>query len=623
MAGPPTRAVPARFVGSSIEGATEVYLPVGRGCRAVRALLLAPDDEAAFAWAAGVDAQATAELVVVPARPTTSTWHAVQRGSLSAYRRPDHATRACLDGYDRLLELEADGRLQLSVMAPTDVRLAGRSTDRLAYRYSDDTSCLIVRERGEMGQPDRGHRIERLELRWGDDGSGMSGPDGWWELEELFPPSGTGAAEAGSAYRAGPPVRRLRPYQEDAVRSWVAAGGRGIMALATGTGKTFTAVAAIEQALRERERGLVVAVLAPQVHLVDQWTRELRWLPGRTTACHTSTERWRGAAETDVALVRAGQRPLAVLAATHDTAALPAFLSLLEGVPAEQLMLVVDEAHHFATRGTSGLPEHPALRLGLTATPPGPATEGGRALLEHLGPIVADYGIGDAIRDGHLCPYRYRTHPVTLTEDELGRFREVSEELGQVLARSARERDRGRLEDLLKARSAIVDEATGKLEKLGRLLDRRSPDRTIVYCSGRPQLEAVLSLCWDRGIGAHPFTGEEPAGQRRTILERFAAGRIPALIAIRCLDEGVDVPAALEAYLLRSSTNPAQAVQRRGRLLRPHPGKQLATIHDLVIATTEPELRELESQRVRTFARDAVDGDATLATYGTKEVPAV
>ena len=620
MAGPPTEAVPACFVGSSVEGATEVYLPVGRGCRTVRALLLAPDDEAAFAWAAGVDVRASVALVIVPGRPTASAWRAVQRGSLSAYPRPDRGTRACRDGYDRLLELEADGRLHVRVIEPTDARLAGRSTDRLAYRYDDDPSCLIVRERGSVGQPDHGHRIERLEVRWGDDGSGTFGTDGWWELEELFPPSGAGAAEAGSTYRAGPPVRRLRPYQEDAVRSWVAAGGRGIMALATGTGKTFTAVAAVEQALRGRERGLVVAVLAPQVHLVDQWTRELRWLPGRTTACHTSTERWRGAAETDVALVRAGQRQLAVLAATHDTAALPAFRSLLASVPAEQLMLVVDEAHHFTSRGTSGLPDHPTLRLGLTATPPGPATEGGQALLAHLGPIVADYGISDAIRDGHLCPYRYRTHPVALTADELGRFREVSQELGRMLARSARERDRGRLEELLKARSTIVDEATGKLDKLGRLLDRRSPDRTIVYCSGRPQLEAVLSLCWDRGIGAHPFTGEEPAGQRRSILDRFAAGRIPALIAIRCLDEGVDVPAAREAYLLRSSTNPAQAVQRRGRLLRPHPGKELATIHDLVISTTDPELRELESQRVRTFARDAVDGDRALEFDATQEV---
>src|ERR1051326_4005600 len=79
----------------------------------------------------------------------------------------------------------------------------------------------------------------------------------------------------------------------------------------------------------------------------------------------------------------------------------------------------------------------------------------------------------------------------------------------------------------------------------------------------------------------HSQTTEEfPADRRQEILRLFASGDIQVLVAIRCLDEGVDVPATQTAFILASSTNPRQFVQRRGRLLRRSPGKRHAEIYD-------------------------------------------
>jgi superfamily II DNA or RNA helicase len=166
----------------------------------------------------------------------------------------------------------------------------------------------------------------------------------------------------------------------------------------------------------------------------------------------------------------------------------------------------------------------------------------------------------------------------------------------------------------MQQRSDLLDSASGKIGALSDLLDAGTIRHTIIYCSGREQLAAAQKVCWDKGINAHPFTGEESAAERRDVLGGFASGRIPALVAIRCLDEGVDVPPARRAIMLRSSANPTQSVQRRGRLLRRHEGKTHAVIQDLVTVGTDGQVTTTETERVRLFAADAMNADSVLAT---------
>ena len=130
-----------------------------------------------------------------------------------------------------------------------------------------------------------------------------------------------------------------------------------------------------------------------------------------------------------------------------------------------------------------------------------------------------------------------------------------------------------KVRSLLNRRSDILNTARGKLDAVRRRVTEHPPDRTLLYCASREQMGAVSDLLRDRGIVPAPFTAEEDRTTRQNVLERFAAGAIPALVAMRALDEGVDVPATREAQLLASSGNPREFIQRRGRVLRPSPGR--------------------------------------------------
>ena len=131
-----------------------------------------------------------------------------------------------------------------------------------------------------------------------------------------------------------------------------------------------------------------------------------------------------------------------------------------------------------------------------------------------------------------------------------------------------------------------------------------------MYCANRKQLSAVMDLLWDRSIASRQFTGEEDRTTRQEILGEFESKVTPAIVAMKCLDEGVDVPFAREAYILASSGNPKEFVQRRGRLLRNAPGKSHAVIHDYVVVPDgrndrEREILKKEIRRVVEFANAA------------------
>ncbi len=104
---------------------------------------------------------------------------------------------------------------------------------------------------------------------------------------------------------------------------------------------------------------------------------------------------------------------------------------------------------------------------------------------------------------------------------------------------------------------------------------------TLFYCApGRIVL--VYELLADLGLRIAKFTAEESTAERQELLKMFASGHLQALVAMKCLDEGVDVPSTRSAYILASSSNPKEFIQRRGRILRQSPSKEHAEIHDLI-----------------------------------------
>ena len=127
----------------------------------------------------------------------------------------------------------------------------------------------------------------------------------------------------------------------------------------------------------------------------------------------------------------------------------------------------------------------------------------------------------------------------------------------------------------------------------------------------------------------HQFTVEETTAERGRLLKEFTQGRLQGLVAIRCLDEGVDVPSTQVAYILASTSNPREFIQRRGRILRKSPGKEHAILHDLIAVPSlgngsrppRPEAFNFERGILRReLARFREFADASLNRFQATEI---
>lgn len=438
----------------------------------------------------------------------------------------------------------------------------------------------------------------------------------------------------------------VRDYQKQAVGQWFSNKGRGILRMATGTGKTLTALAAgaqLAKQLRRRDKPLLTMVVAPLTHLVDQWSKDIQWFGMTPVRAYEATNSWYRRASSLMDALTLGSTPGGVIVTTNATFSGAPFQSLLRRYHAP-LLLIADEVHNLgAQRLRERLPESATFRLGLSATPERWFDDTGTAaLVNYFGEIVFEMGVGDAIHAGALCRYQYTPVLVELDAEETELYGEVTEKIARVLAVEGFSEDADTdspLGMLLRKRSNILGHARGKLPALReQILQRRDDWFQLLYCAeGRhplaeesddltepSQLQQALHLVGeDLRMPAAKYTSETPREQRRDRIRRFSTGKdLQMLLSMRCLDEGVDVPDARTAYLLASSSNPRQFIQRRGRVLRRAPGKEFADIVDFVVMPpedaaglrfeTERKLVARELGRVTEFARLADNEAQTL-----------
>jgi len=456
-----------------------------------------------------------------------------------------------------------------------------------------------------------------------------------------------------------------RSYQREAVEAWSTAKGQGILHMATGTGKTVTSLLAASKLAELQDGRLALIVAAPYQHLVDQWAESVEDFGLTPIKAYGSRSTWIDDAVAGATEITSGSRETFALITTHTTFATAPFQRVLERLPGAETLLIGDEVHHMGSPHIrESLPQSIRARLGLSATPERWYDEEGTdALMQYFSEgIVFEYGLAEAIENGYLCEYYYVPHIIQLTADETEQYLALSRAIGKRLAQgdsngggsssSAQtiELDADEsLQRLLFKRARLIGTAENKLHRLQSILEQQGTDNiqhTLVYCGDgsvededaaeesdavRRQIEAVTDLLGNElGIKAHQFTYEEDQDTRERLLADFETGDLQALAAIRCLDEGVDVPATETAFMLASSTNPRQFVQRRGRILRTHTNKDHAVIHDFIVAppttsddsgtdnstfSTERNLVKRELERVSLFAETARNHpDADLAT---------
>lgn len=439
-----------------------------------------------------------------------------------------------------------------------------------------------------------------------------------------------------------PPGFVPRPYQREAVEAWLGANGRGIFEMATGTGKTLTALSAVAQVARmarKQDRRLTVIVVCPLRHLVTQWAKDARWFAMKPILAFESADSWTRRLSDAFSALRNDAASFVSCITTNVTFSGRRFQDLLATVDGP-LMIIVDEMHNAGSEQMrERLPTKATFRLGLSATPERWMDEEGTAeLFSYFGDKVFSFPLDKAVTEGILSPYRYHPIAVPLSDEELETYQGLSQRIGQLMAGQNFEDPAsvsGELKMLLFARARLLGGASGKIPALKTAMTGlENTTHNLIYCSDASisdepdvrQLEAAVALLnTELGMRVASYTHRDSTEQRRSKLEMFDRGEVQALVAIKCLDEGVDVPSTRRAFILASSTNPRQFIQRRGRVLRRAPGKERADIWDYLAVPpagaltatefqTEQRLVRRELVRVIEFTRSAENGPEALHT---------
>jgi superfamily II DNA or RNA helicase len=387
----------------------------------------------------------------------------------------------------------------------------------------------------------------------------------------------------------------LWDHQNEAIRAWEENNRHGILAMATGSGKTRTAIAAAERC----PELMMLVIVAPKNELVKQWQKELSTytnLPEPILVFEESYQ-WQDLLFNKVLQghYTDWQQPLVVIGSLKSISS-DRFLSIMDDATVPiKTMIIVDEVHNVGAPSYRKILRDDFMwRLGLSATPERPFDElGSQTIMNYFSGTVYEYSMARALSEGRLTPYNYYVYPAYLSSDEYDEYQHLTRKI--ISARNRADKDAityytnqavdgdgENVERLLFQRANILKECADKRNALDAVLKKHPPQRCLIYCADVDQLEEMSKVLNQQQIIHQKYIGRTESTQRISALDAIAQKRIPALLAIKCLDEGIDVPSVDQAVLVASSTNKREFIQRRGRILRKSPDKKIATMIDII-----------------------------------------
>lgn len=445
----------------------------------------------------------------------------------------------------------------------------------------------------------------------------------------------------------------LFDYQKKAINNWIDNNYCGIFQMATGTGKTFTALGCLDS-VSKLHRELITIIACPQNTLMLQWQKELNTFGisyDRCIIADSTNSKYKVELADSLMDITLNEISKVIILTTHATLSSTTFIEIIKKHKRyTKIMLIADEVHGLGSQKQSkGLIEEYDLKLGLSATPKRWHDEKGTDnLYQYFHDIVYEFSIKQALttinpltNKTYLVKYRYIPIFVSLSEIELEEYMEKTKKIITLL-NSKEKSEEDILENLLFQRANIHKNAYAKYEALDKILNYLDEpiDDTLIFTSPE-QIDNVMEKLRLRKIIAHRFTEKEsttPSGryggisQREFIINKFKDKSYQALVAIKCMDEGIDIPSADTAILMASSTNPREYIQRIGRVIRQSPTKTEAVIYDIIIkpSTTKlhPSLRKLEKNlfqkellRAEDIAINALNNsEAIQALYKQSEI---
>lgn len=426
-----------------------------------------------------------------------------------------------------------------------------------------------------------------------------------------------------------PENMKLYDYQVQAIDEWQRKGFKGIFDMATGTGKTYTGLGAVVR-LHEYTRGkLAVVIVCPYQHLVEQWVEDIHVFNIKPIIGYSNSPQrdWKKRLDNAVRdqKLKVKNRSFFVFICTNATFASVYVQKQMAKIRGDALILV-DEAHNFGSyRLSTTLTNTFNYRLALSATlERHNDEEGTQELKKYFGSKCIEYSLKRAINEKKLTPYKYYPVLVSLNERELEIYKYLSREISKCIIKNkggkTKLSEKGKRLALKRAR--LVAAAEYKIDKLKEIIEPyREESYLLVYCGAAKlladneeisivdddelrQIEVVTKMLGNEmNMKVSQFTSREDVEEREILKQQFKKGdNLQALIAIKCLDEGVNIPAIKVAFILASTTNPKEYIQRRGRVLRLSEGKEFAEIYDFI--TIPRPLEEVSSLTVEEMNKD-------------------
>lgn len=393
---------------------------------------------------------------------------------------------------------------------------------------------------------------------------------------------------------------KIRDYQISAIDNWRFNNYTGIFDMATGTGKTITGILGIIDLLNHRRR-LAVVIVAPYTHLVEQWVKDLNWFNIKPIIGYSDAKyiEYKKRLKNEILDYKLGINDFLCFITTNASFRIESVMKMIQEFPSDSL-IIVDEAHNFGSeRLLVTLPKQFDYRLALSATlERHNDPTGTKSLYEYFGGKCIEYTLEKAIKEEKLSPYFYYPFIVLLNDEEFSEYSRLTFELTKHL----KEVD-GRIvldeigKMILLKRSRLVASAKGKVELLIEKIEQyKQDDGILVYCGATNmlndevdneeirQIDLISKKIYKvHGIISSQFTSNEDRETREKIISMFVEKKIQTIVAIKCLDEGVNIPSIKTAFILASSTNPKEHIQRRGRVLRLSENKNYADIYDFIV----------------------------------------
>lgn len=413
----------------------------------------------------------------------------------------------------------------------------------------------------------------------------------------------------------------LRDYQKMAIRAWKENNYRGFYVMATGTGKTWTAIISAWELIREHPA--MVVICAPYKHLVRQWKDDVEkaFPDAKIIMVSSENPQWEQQISHEIIRKRYSPNTQIIIISTIVSFNKPRFLSAI-GKSKEEKLLIVDEAHRFTDRSEE-LKNRFRYMLGLSATPfSGSSAQRGLELMQFFGGQVFNLPIEDALERGFLVPYRYYPIYLSATEEEEAKFKYHTQKILSCF-RNNRCINPDQLVKSLRNRLRVISMAEEKTAFIDQIISRiKEKDHFVVYCgdgrlfdqnSGEElrHIQSVKRVLTAHGFKSSQFTASENMADRMELVDAFNKGEISALAAIRCLDEGINIPSIKSALILSSNDDYREFVQRRGRILRRYGDKQVANIYDVIVLPSGDlqAWAKIELRRFREYAHLALNWD--------------